>query len=113
MSGPEAAVRLVRISVAILFIVAGAAAQTPASAPYEFEGEFVVAVAGSGTPQPAAPEAGGPELAGPPVLFEKLFSTTQAAPAGGREEAAAAPEEVTWYKVTVMGGGAESAMAPG
>jgi len=106
--------RLVRISFAVLFLVAGvAAAQTPAPAPYEFEGEFVVAVAGSGTPQPPAPEAGGPESAEPPIQFEKLFTTTRSAPAGGPEGLEEAPEVVTWYKVSVAGGGPELAGEPG
>src|SRR6185436_7238723 len=92
MRGPEAALRLVRIS-AVLFLVAeAAAAQTPAPAPYEFEGEFLVAVTGS--------EAAEPEIASP-IQYEKLFSTTQSEPVSGPE---AVPEEVTWYKVTVAGG---------
>lgn len=104
--------RLIRCSVAVLFFATAGVASAQTTAPYEFEGEFLVAVAGSSVTELAAPEAGGPESAGPPVFYEKLFSTTQAAPAGGPEATLAEPEEVTWYKVTVIGG-AELAGAPG
>src|SRR5687767_2553675 len=97
--------RLARIFVAVfVFAVAGvvAAQPAPAAEPYEFEGEFLVAVTGSDAPPP---EAGGPEAAEAPspLRFERLFSTTQSAPAGGPEGAPETPEEVTWFKVTVSG----------
>lgn len=104
--------RVARIFVAVLvFAVAGvvAAQPAPAAEPYEFEGEFLVAVTGNVPPQP---EAGGPEAAEAPspLRFERLFSTTQAAPPGGPEAAPETPAEVTWFKVTVSGG-PESALA--
>ena len=109
--------RLARSSVAVvLFLLcAGLAAQ---KAPYEFEGEIIIAVTGTDRGLPP----GGPEST-PAYRLERLFSTDAppplpSQPRPGRESAAreAAPAPAgtrTWYRVTPVSAGPESAAAPG